>query len=96
MNCFRIPPEDVLRNLYKVAIAESFFMFNNKVYKQIDSVTMTSPLGPALPKFFVDNLKNKCLKDCPHGLNGLNPLFYKQYVDDIIVLFYSFNHAKES
>ena len=96
MNCFRIPSEDVLRNLYKVAMAESFFMFNNKVYKQIDSVTMTSPLGPALPKFFVDNLKNKCLKDCPHGLNGLNPLFYKQYVDDIIVLFYSFNHAKES
>ena len=74
-------------------MAESFFMFNNKVYKQIDGVTMTSPLGPPLPKFFVDNFKNKCLKDCPHGLN---PLFYKQYVDDIFVLFYSFNHAKES
>ena len=93
MNCFRIPPKDVLRNLYNAVMAESFFMFNNKVYKQIDGVTMTSPLGPALPKFFVDNFKNKCLKDCPHGLN---PLFYKQYVDDIFVLFYSFNHAKES
>ena len=84
-------PKDVFRNLINIATKESFFMFNNKVYKQTDGVTMVSQLGLALPKIFVYNFE-KWLKDCPHGLK---PLFYRQYVDGILVLFYSFSHAEE-
>ena len=39
-------PKDAFRNLLTVATKESIFMFNNKFYKQIDSVAMRPPLGP--------------------------------------------------
>ena len=59
-------PKDVFRHLLTVATKESFFMFNNKFYKQIDGVAMESPLGPALANIFLSNFENKWLKDCPH------------------------------
>ena len=47
-------PRDVFRNLLNVwPHKESFFMFNNKLYKQIDGVAMGSSLGPALGKIFI-------------------------------------------
>ena len=41
-----IPKYD-FRNLLNIATKKSFFMFNNKYYKQVDGVAMGSPLGPA-------------------------------------------------
>ena len=58
-------PKDVFCNLLTVATKESFFMFNNKFYKQIDGVAIRSPLGPALANIFMCNFENKWLKDCP-------------------------------
>ena len=57
-------PNDVFRNLLTVVTKESFFMFNNKFYKQIDGVVMGSPLRPALANIFMCNFENKWLKDC--------------------------------
>ena len=56
-------PKDVFRNLLTVATKESFFMFNNKFYKQIDGVAMGSPLGPAPANIFMFSFENKWLKD---------------------------------
>ena len=36
------------RDLLNLANKESFFMFNNKFYIQVDSVPIASPLGPLL------------------------------------------------
>ena len=91
----RIPlkiQKDVFRNLLTVATKESFFMFNNKFYKQIDGVAMGSPLGPALANIFMCNFENKWLKDCPHSLK---PVFYRRYIDDIFVLFSSLDQAEK-
>ena len=41
-----IPKHDFC-NLVNVATKESFFLFKNKCYKQVDAVAMVSPLGPA-------------------------------------------------
>ena len=79
-------------NLLTVATKESFFMFNNKFYKQIDGVAMGSPLGPALANIFMCSFENKWLKDCPHSLK---PVFYRRYVDDIFVLFSSLDQAEK-
>ena len=41
-------PKHNFRNLLNIATKETFFMSNNKYYKQVDGVAMGSPLGPAL------------------------------------------------
>ena len=41
-----IPKHDC-RNLLNIATKETFFMFKNKYYKQVDAVAMEFPLGPA-------------------------------------------------
>ena len=66
-------------------------MFNNKFYKQIGSVDMGSPLGPALANMFKCNFENKWLKDCPHSLR---PVLFRRYVD--ILLFFSSLDQAES
>ena len=43
-------------------------MFNNKFYKQIDGMNVSSPQGPALANTFMCSLENKWLKDFPYGL----------------------------
>ena len=66
-------------------------MFNNKFYKQIDGMAMWSPLGPALANIFMCSFEY-LLKNCRHALK---PVFYRQYVDDIFVLFSSIDHVKK-
>ena len=36
-----------------LATKESYFIFNRKLYKQVDGVAMGSPLGPTLANVFV-------------------------------------------
>ena len=43
-------------NLANIATVESFFMFNNKYYKQVDGVAMGSPLASALAHIFMFSL----------------------------------------
>ena len=82
--------KDGFRNLLNVATKESFFMFNNKFYKQTDGVVMGSPLGKALANIFMCSFENKWLKDCPYGLK---PVFYRRCVDDKFVLFSSIDYV---
>ena len=84
--------KDGFRNLLTVATKVSFFMFNKKLYKQIDGVAMGSPLDPALANIFMCNFENKWLKDCPHNLR---PVFYRWYVDNIFVLISSLDQVEK-
>ena len=52
-------PEDVFGNFLTVAIKKSFFIFNNKFYKQIHDVPMWSPVGSALANIFMCSFENK-------------------------------------
>ena len=40
------------KDLQSLGTKESYFIFNNKLYKQIDGVDMGSPLWPSLAKTF--------------------------------------------
>ena len=40
------------KGLLSLATKESYFIFNGKLYKQVDGVAMGSPLGPTLAKCF--------------------------------------------
>ena len=48
-----------LNELLKLATIESSFIFDNKLYKQIDGVAMGSPLGPTLANVFLCHYEKK-------------------------------------
>ena len=77
--------------MLKLAPAESSFIFDNKLYKQIDGVAMGSPLGPTLANAFICHYEKIWLNECP---SQFKPVVYKRYVDDIFVLFKSKEHLK--
>ena len=88
-NATNIPKHD-FRNLVNIATKESFFLFNNKYYKQVDGVTLGSPLGPALASIFMCSFQSIWLRDCP---TNFKPVFYRRYVDGIFALFSSPDHG---
>ena len=80
-----------LYDLLKIATTESSFIFDNKLYKQIDGVAMGSPLGPTLANAFLCYYEKTWLNECP---SQFKPVVYRRYVDDIFVLFKSKEHLK--
>ena len=80
-----------LYDLLKIATPESSFIFDNKLYKQIDGVAMDSPLGSTLANAFLCHYERTWLNKCP---SQFKPVVYRSYVDDIFVLFKSKEHVK--
>ena len=80
-----------LYELLKLATTKLSFIFDNKLYKQIDGVAMGSPLGPTLATAFLCHFEKNWLNECP---SQFKPVVYKRYVDDIFVLFKSKEHLK--
>ena len=78
------------RDLLKLTTMGTVFYFNSNYYKQLDSVAMGSPLGPALANAVLYHHEKKQLRECPFSYA---PIFYKHYVDDIFVLLMSENHV---
>ena len=77
------------KELLSLATKESYFIFNEILYKQIDGVAMGSPLGPTLANAFLCFYEKKWLEQCP---DKFKPVYYRRYVDDIFVLFKSRDH----
>ena len=75
--------------ILKLATSESSFIFDNILYKQIDGVAMSSPLGPTLANTFLCHYEKLWLDSCPPEFK---PAVYRRYVDDIFVLFKSKDH----
>ena len=53
-----------LYDLLSAAAKESFFIFNNSLYRQIDGVAVRSPLGQALANDFLCHCEKKWLDSC--------------------------------
>ena len=79
------------KDLLSFATKESHFIFNNIFYKQIDEVTMSSPLGPSPANVFLGHHEQNWLDSCP--LEYIS-LYYRRYVNDIFVLSKSSDHLK--
>ena len=50
-----------LKKLIIFAAQENHFIFNNKIYDQVDGVSMGSPLGPILANILMCHLENKAM-----------------------------------
>ena len=68
---------------------ESFFIFDQVMYKQIAGVAMSSPLGPILANAFFEK---QWLSKCPPDFL---PKVFKRYVDDIFEMFLCQSHLKD-
>ena len=54
-----------MRELLTLAAYESFFIFDQVMYRQIDGVAMGSPLGPILANAFLCHFEKQWLSECP-------------------------------
>ena len=72
-----------LKKLFLFAKSQTHFLFNSKLYNQIDGVAMGSPLAPVLTNIFMGFYESKWLNE--YNLN--KPKFYLRYVDDILAAF---------
>ena len=72
-----------LKKLILDSCRKTIFSFNNKLYKQLDGVSMGSSLGPVLANIVMTELEKHIIK--PFIDNGIIK-FYCRYVDDTLVL----------
>ena len=72
--------KDVFKKLCMFATSGQF-LFDDKMFKQIDGVSMGSPLAPTLANLFLAEMEQTWIGiDC-------SPLYYARYVDDCICVF---------
>ena len=72
------------------AAKESFFIFDNSLYHQIDGVAIESPLGPSLTNAFLCHYEKEWLDSFPIEFK---PKLYRRYVDDIFAMFQFRDHV---
>jgi hypothetical protein len=71
-----------MKQLLDLATKESHFLFDGKLYGQIDGVSMGSPLAPLLAEIFLQDFERKHLS----SLKNMGIVYWKRYVDDTFVL----------
>ena len=77
------------KNLLLMVTQESYFIFNNVLYKQKNGVAVGSLIGPAMANVFLLFYEVKWFEQCP---KEIKPAFYRRYVDDIFALFELVKH----
>ena len=71
---------DVFKKLCLFATSGQF-LFNDQMFKQIDGVSMGSPLAPTLANLFLSHMEQNWMNE------ECSPLYYARYVDDCICVF---------
>jgi hypothetical protein len=78
------------KSLLTLAARESFFLFNNTPYLQLDGLSMGSPLAPTLANIFMSHHEQLWLNKCP---DHFKPFYYRRYVDDTFLIFNDRDHS---
>ena len=61
--------------MLELAVTETYFTFNDKIYKQTDGMAMGSQLGPTFANIFMCYIETMFLDQCPESFK---PLFYRR------------------
>ena len=72
-----------MKKLFKDTCSKTAFVFIDKIYKQIDGVSMGSPLGPLLANVFMTELEKDIIQKL---IDKKFIKFYIRYVDDTLLL----------
>jgi len=81
VNCPSLPNPNVLVKLLEVVLTMNTFEFNNVCYQQLQGCAIGTILAPAYANIFMGKLEKDFLSQVT-----LKPLYYKRYIDDLIVL----------
>ena len=79
-----------LVKMLSIATSQAHFMFNGKVFHQIDGIAMGSPLASVLANLFLGHHENMWLQ----SYQGPSVPFCGRYVDDTLCVFSTENEAK--
>lgn len=74
------PPQHVL-DLTKHCLANTYFKYEDTIYKQIQGAPMGSPLSPVVANIFMMKFEREALASAP-----LKPTLWLRYVDDTFVI----------
>ena len=88
-NDFQGFSKEQFSELLTLATKDSPFIFDDKVYTQVDGVSMGSCLGPTFANAFLCYHEKKWLDECP---TMYKPLYYRRYVDDTFLIFNDASH----
>ena len=80
------------KSLLELAVLNSFFIFDKKLYRQIEGLGMGLPLGPSFANIFMCHMEEKWLSECPLDFK---PVFYRRYIDDSFALFNDQSHIPQ-
>jgi len=83
--------EQQFRKLLNLSLNDTYFKFNNSIYKQVDGLAMGSPLSPVAANIFLNFFETSLLNQCPLDIK---PSFYKRYLDDTFMLFSNEQQAR--
>ena len=83
---YSIPPfeKKTFKKLMHIATS-GILMYRDRYFRQVDDVTMGSPVGPTMANFCLADLEAKLLRDSSD--ESFVPSFYLRYVDDIFCVF---------
>ena len=80
---------EVLLELFQFCTSKTNFLFDGKIYDQIDGIAMGSPLAPTLANLFMGHHEEKWIEN----FTDSKPIFYRRYVDDIYAVFHNCDGA---
>ena len=77
------------KKLLEIVLLDSYFIFNQELYSQIDGPATGSPVAPILANIFLSYHEQRWLRDCP---SEFKPILYRRYVDDTFLVFNDKSH----
>ena len=81
--------EDFCKLLH-LAVDDTYFIFNETLYKQTDGLSMGNPIAPVMANIFLCDLETRILDTCNPDFK---PIFYRRDLDDTFVIFKEEHHA---
>ena len=72
------------KKLLTLASADSYFFFDEKLYRITDGLAIGNPIAGTLANIFLCHHENIWLEQCPPEFK---PMFYKRYIDDTCLVF---------
>ena len=80
------------KTILELCFTSSYFKFNDKIYKQLDGLSMGGPVSPEAANIFLNSCEIAAMTDCPIHFK---PKFYMRYLDDSFLLFDNEQQARD-